>query len=95
MRIHIASNAGVYPTVPRRLGKVNLGLWCDICHEFFAVAVVENPAATGPIEITSDGPVRFQCPFCAAPQSREPSEMIELKLTESLKHRPPRPSGSH
>lgn len=93
--IHIASGDTPNKTVKRQLRKTNFGLWCIKCDEFFAVAVHENEPNAIPIKFESDGPVMFKCPFCSALQKREVSEIIELKLTEALKRRPPRPSAAH
>jgi hypothetical protein len=93
--IHLASSDTPLETVKRQLRKTNFGLWCIKCEEFFAVAVHEGEPNAIQTKFESDGPIMFKCPFCSALQKREASEIIELKLTEALKRKPPRPATAH
>lgn len=93
--IHLEYSDVPFKTEKRQLGKTNFGLWCTKCEEFFAVAVHEREPNAIPTKFESNGPVTFKCQFCSELQKREASEIIELKLTEALKRRPPRPKTAN
>ena len=81
-----------HATQKRRLGKRNIGLYCEACSEFFAVAVLPD-GPTPPFEIVSDGIPLFECPMCRHQQRRQTSEIEQIVLTESNKRRPKPPSS--
>jgi hypothetical protein len=93
--IHLEPTDKPYKTVERELGKTNFGLWCVKCDEFFAIGIGVGEVGAHQIKFESNGPIIFKCPFCSAVQKREVSEIAELKLTEGLKRRPPRPATAN
>jgi hypothetical protein len=90
-KLHMGSTNKPYPSVKRRLGIMNAGLYCNKCGEFIAIAIFppENPKLE--IEFISDGPLLFDCPFCHQPQSRQASEIVQLLLKESNRRKPQTP----
>ena len=93
-QIHLESQDAPYATVKRKLGVQNAGMYCTNCSEFFAVAV-SPPGVIKDAEFVSDGPLRFVCPLCETLQSRDPTEIFSLVLTEATKRRPPIPKTAH
>ena len=88
-RIHLATNPGEpYRAVKRKMGKLNAGLYCEQCPEFFALAVVPKAAEHVPVEIVADGLILFECPFCKARQARDVSEIVQIRLTALNKRKP-------
>lgn len=92
-RIHIAAaDETPNPSVKRQLGKINYGLYCKHCDEFFALAVLEQPLPE-PVEFISDGEPLFECPMCRQQQRRQVSEIATIVLTEEMIRRPSPPPG--
>ena len=73
------------PTLRRKLGVLNVGMYCNPCGEFFAFGV-EVPD-TSEFEFTADGPLLVQCPFCKAEEERSVGEIESVNLTEGRKRR--------
>lgn len=93
IKIHLASEQDEpHATVKRKLGALNVGLYCTHCAEFFALAVIDDGV---PIEVVSEGPIPFRCPMCGHLQRRDATEIAQIVLTESNKRRPPPPKGAH
>jgi hypothetical protein len=90
-RLHITSTDKPYPTVKRRLGIMNAGLYCDKCPEFFAIAIFPPEHSKPDLEFISDGPLLFVCPFCQQTQSRQASDIVQLTLRESTRRKPQTP----
>ncbi|GJE55967.1 hypothetical protein EKPJFOCH_2464 [Methylobacterium thuringiense] len=85
-RLHLATAPGMpLPTLKRRLGVTNVGLYCNACGEFYAFGV-EVPDDQE-IEFTADGPVLTRCPFCETEEDRRVGEIERLVLTEGKKKR--------
>ena len=97
-RLHIAT-AGDKPNegVKRQIGKLNFGLYCVKCSEFFALLVVvpKDESKMEHIEIISDGDPLFECPFCHQQQRRQVSEIARIRLTENNKRKSPAPKSGH
>ncbi len=91
IKLHIASTDKPYETVKRRLGITNVGLYCDNCGEFFAIAIFPPDRPEPGIEFISDGLVLFDCPFCNQQQSRQVSDILQIVLTESNRRKPKPP----
>ena len=90
--IHLSSEGdSPHASVKRQIGKLNAGLYCTNCSEFFAVAVIglEDKKKIENIEFKANGPVLFGCPFCHQGQRREVSEIGLVILTEGNKRKPP------
>ena len=90
--IHLSSEGdSPHASVKRQIGKLNAGLYCTNCSEFFAVVVVglEDKKKIENIEFRANGPVLFGCPFCHHGQRREVSEIGLVILTEGNKRKPP------
>lgn len=95
-RINLAANPDhPYATVKRQLGKLNSGLYCENCAQFFALAVVPARPGMPNVEYVADGPLLFECPFCDHRQMRTASEIANIILTEGNRRRPPIPPGLH
>jgi hypothetical protein len=98
VRLHISAE-GNKPnaTVKRQLGKLNIGLYCTKCGEFFALAVSEpkDDPKMEQVEIISDGQPLYECPFCHHQQRRQVSEIAKLRLTENNKQKPPPSKAAH
>jgi hypothetical protein len=92
-KLHMASTDKPYPTVKRRLGIMNAGLYCDKCEEFFAIAIFPPEHPKQEIEFISDGPLLFDCPFCHQQESRQASEIVQFSLKESNRRKPQTPSA--
>lgn len=92
-KIHL-SGPGPQATVKRRLGKTNIGLYCDSCGEFFALAVSETGADPS-VELTADELLEFECPLCHHQQHRQVTEIGQIHLTEATKRKPPPRSDLH
>jgi len=87
VHINIAANQDKpCSTVKRRHGKTNIGLYCDHCSEFFALAVIDRPPPE-PIEHVSNGLVLFECPMCDQRQKRDASEIVQIVLTDKNKRK--------
>lgn len=85
-RLHLATAPDQpLPTLKRKLGATNIGLYCNACAEFFAFGL--DIPDENEIEFTSDGPVLTRCPFCGAEEERRVAEIERLVLTEGLKRR--------
>ncbi len=86
-----------YQNQKRQLGKINFGLYCINCNEFFAQMVVEPKDEEKAIllEFKSDGEPLFECPFCHTQQRRQVSEIAQIRLTERSKRKPPAPTHYH
>lgn len=76
-----------HETVKRKLGALNVGLYCEHCGEFFALAVLHPQQESQDIGYGSDGPVLFRCPMCEQNQFREASQIQTVRLSESNKRR--------
>jgi hypothetical protein len=89
--------AGVYPAEKRKLGRLNLGLYCTHCTEFFAVFVAPQgaEAEAASVVIDLEPGVRFVCPMCQTEQERQSSEVAYLLLTPDNKRRPPPPRDAN
>jgi hypothetical protein len=96
-RIHLASNPDQpYGTVKRQWGKLNAGLYCSHCSEFFALAVVDPRQRPIPeVEYVAEGPLLFECPLCHQQQTREASEIAQLQLTAGNRRKPRLGPGIH
>lgn len=93
-RVHISAEGNTpHPSVKRRHGRTNLGLYCLHCGEFFALAVHDRELGVVQLEFISDGEPLFECPLCHQQQRRQVSEIAEIVLTEATKRRPQRPEG--
>lgn len=86
-----------YATVKRRLGRINAGLYCTKCTEFFALFVVPDgqEGMKDWVSFQSDGLPLFECPLCGHKQRRAPTEIGYIQLTEKTKRRPAPPSEAH
>jgi hypothetical protein len=82
-----------YQTVKRQLGRLNQGLYCTNCNEFFAFAVIaeSKEKIVDYLELKSDGKPLFECPFCHHQERREVSEIGYVQLSEGNKQKPPPP----
>ena len=75
----------------RKLGAINLGLYCrnEACRQFISLAPLpQNPV---PFQIESDPPgsgLWLECPMCTTRQHRRDEELELVKLTERSKQRP-------
>lgn len=89
--------AGVYQAEKRKLGRLNIGFYCNKCDEFFAVAVApEGGEATASETIVELDPgTEFECPMCHDVQERQSSEIARIVLTPNNKCRPPPPRNAH
>jgi len=99
-KLHISA-AGDKPFAgaKRQIGKLNAGLYCTKCGEFFALAVVKpgREAVMAAIEFTcddDDDPL-FECPFCHHQQRRPVTEIVRLQLTEATKRKRPPQTRVH
>lgn len=85
-RIHLTTAPGMpLPTLKRKLGVSNVGLYCDACGEFFAFGV-EIPDDQI-VEFIADGPILTKCPFCEVERDRRVADITRLVLTEGTKRR--------
>lgn len=85
-RIHLMPAPGSpLPTLNRKLGVLNVGMYCNPCGEFFAFGV-EVPE-TSEFEFVADGPLPVRCPFCKAEEDRLVGEIERVMLTEGRKRR--------
>lgn len=85
-RIRLMTEAGgPLPTLNRKLGVLNVGLYCNPCGEFFAFGV--DVPETSEFEFVADGPVLVRCPFCKTEQDRSVDEIERVTLTEGRKRR--------
>ena len=73
------------PTLKRKLGVLNVGMYCHPCGEFFAFGV-EVPE-TSEFEFAADGPLLVHCPFCKAEEERSVGDIERVVLTEGRKRR--------
>lgn len=71
------------PTLKRKLGVTNVGMYCNACSEFFAFGI-EVPD-TSEFAFTADGPLLVRCPFCEAEENREVGDIQRFVLTEGRK----------
>jgi hypothetical protein len=84
-------------TVRRQFGRINIGLYCQDCFEFFSIVVLpvsatEAMGRTHTAVRVSDGPLCCRCPLCGYDQEREVAEITSLRLSDE-NHRlraPPR-----
>jgi hypothetical protein len=70
-------------TVKRQLGRINVGLYCNGCAEFFSIALLPASIAEAlarTIEYVSKGPVYCRCPLCGRDQDRQVSEITTVVL---------------
>lgn len=87
-RIHLGTSPGSpLPTLKRKLGVTNVGMYCHPCGEFFAFGI-EVPD-TYDIDFTADAPLLVRCPFCEAEEDRPVGDIQRLLLTEGRKRRAP------
>lgn len=92
-KIHVdATSDRPHKSVERQFGKYNLGLYCNACDEFFAMAVYDRPMVPS-VEVISNGEPMFECPHCHHKERRQVSEVAEIVLGDVNKRRPPRPRG--
>lgn len=73
------------PTLNRKLGVLNVGMYCNPCAEFFAFGI-EVPEISE-FEFVADGPLLVRCPFCKAEEDRLVVDIERVMLTEGRKRR--------
>ena len=85
-RVHLVTEPGKpLPTLKRKLGATNIGLYCNACGEFYAFGT--DVPDENQVEFTADGPVLTKCPFCGVEAERRVAEIERLVLTEGTKKR--------
>jgi len=85
VRLHLTTDDTPLATVPRAVGKTNIGLYCNQCGEFISFAV--EPYGAPPIEFVADKPLLIRCPFCSHTEDRHVAEIRRMPLTEANKQR--------
>ena len=85
-RIHLGTSPdSPLPTLKRKLGVRNVGMYCRPCGEFFAFGI--DIPDTYDIQFTADAPLLVRCPFCEAEDARSVDDIERLVLTEGRKRR--------
>jgi RNase P subunit RPR2 len=96
ININLDSTSNVpHASVPRQMGKVNLGVYCETCEEFFALAVTDQPMFSKGVKIVAAGPVLLKCTECGHEQRRNVSDIVELTLRQTNRRKAPRPPHTH
>lgn len=90
MRKAKAASPSRFETVDRKPGKLNLGLYCRECAEFFALATFE-PRDAWKLETLvhpAGAEETFECPRCHHTQQRPSSDLITLLLGDHNARKP-------